>query len=631
MCGIAGAFDMGGTRDFPRERLQAMTDALVHRGPDDQGHFHAPGVALAVRRLALVDTEHGHQPFSNSRKDLWAVCNAELYDHAELRAGLERDGHVLQTLCDAELWPHLYEQQREGMFEKARGQFAVALWDAPTRSLVLGRDRAGICPLHWAQADGWFLFASEAKALFASGLVTPRADRKAIDHLFTLLAAPRERTFFEGISSLPPAHHLVVRKGGLQLRRYWDLDFPDDPGAAQTAADDVAHALQNSVRRRLRADVDVASYLSGGVDSSLVLALANAERGKPLQAFTLGLDQAGPDDLTPAKHAAEVLGNDLDTTMLSRRDIADAFPALIDAAEGPVLDTSNTCLLRLAKRVHDRGFKIALTGEGADELFAGYPWYKAQRALSAAGSASFGLLPRIIRGVAQRLVGPAHDAHGPGDGLSIASAELHALMSRARPFIYSDAMWRDLEGYDPYAELKLPLEKLRQWHPLHQSLYFDFNVQLPGHLLLAKGDRVSMRASVEARYPFLDEDLISTVSRLPASLKLRGLRDKWLLREVAERFLPKGIAQLPKSMFRADLSASLLGEHRPAWVDELLSAGSLEKTGCFDAAKVTAERARRGTLPFSPFARTLDACFVGIVATQLFHHRFLGGGLCSLP
>ncbi|MHC5539030.1 asparagine synthetase B family protein, partial [Singulisphaera rosea] len=266
--------DLTGQREFPVRRLLAMTGAIAHRGPDDE-QFHAePGVVLGARRLSIVDLAGGRQPIPNERGDIWVAFNGELFEYPELRQELLSRGHSLSTRCDTEAWVHLYEDLGEGMFEKARGQFAVSLWDRANRTLILGRDRVGICPLYYAERDGWLLWGSEVKALLSSGLVDAKPDPKGIDHLFSFFCSGTTRTHFEGVKSLAPGHYLRIRDGRIEVRKYWDLDFPDagherrmdDP---RPLVDEFEALLRQSVERRLRGDVPVVSYISGGLDSTV--------------------------------------------------------------------------------------------------------------------------------------------------------------------------------------------------------------------------------------------------------------------------------------------------------------------------------------------------------------------------
>jgi asparagine synthase (glutamine-hydrolysing) len=640
MCGIAGAFDLNGTRDFPTRRLLAMTGAIAHRGPDDE-HVHIePGVALGARRLSIIDIAGGRQPIANEDGAIWVAFNGELFEYPELRRGLLSAGHHLETRCDTEAWVHLYEDHGEGMFAKARGQFAVSLWDQKNRTLILGRDRVGICPLYYAQAGGWLLWGSEIKALLASGMVAARPDPKGVDHLFTFFCAGTTRTFFEGVSSLPPGHFLKVRDGRISLHRYWDLDFPDAGSERRLdypapLVEELEALLEQAIERRLRSDVPVVSYLSGGLDSTVVLGFCSRQRGEPIPAFTVGLDNAGPDERAHSTEAARVLGSPLTTIAIDKAAIASTFPDLIRAAEGPVLDTSCAALLRLAQSVHAQGYKVALTGEGADEALAGYIWYKTQvvrdgiaRRLGTGPIRLFrNLLLRSISG--RRLQLPPE---GAVRGVRPAQQDLFEIISQAKPGLYSREMWDRLGDHDPYDDLDITNPNITRWHPLNQSLYVGYKVMLAGLLMISKGDRIAMNASVETRYPFLDDDVISFSAGIAPEYKMRGLTEKWILRQVARRILPAAIADRPKTMFRACMSSSFLGRNRPQWVDQLLSPESLRATGYFDPAGLARQRAWQTRIPrITPARGAFDVGLTCAVSTQLWHHIYCGGGLCDLP
>ncbi|MDG3006907.1 asparagine synthase (glutamine-hydrolyzing) [Paludisphaera mucosa] len=640
MCGIAGALDLRGRREFPAARLLAMTAAIAHRGPEDEQVHIEPGVALGARRLAIVDLAGGRQPLCNEDGTVWVAQNGEIFEYPEIQQELLARGHTLSTRCDTELWVHLYEDLGRGMFDKARGQYAVSLWDRKERALFLGRDRVGICPLYYAEVDGWLLWGSEIKAILASGMIDARADRRGIDVFFNTFCASTSRTFFEGINILSPGHFLAVKDGRIETIRYWDLDFPDagderrlkDP---TPLIDELEHLMRQAVERRLRGDVPVVSYISGGLDSTVVLGLSSRQRGYAVPSFTIGLNKAGPDERSQAVESAEALGSKLTMVTMDRADIINAYPELIRAAEGPVMDSSAACLMRLAKAVHDQGYKVALTGEGADEALAGYPWFKSQQVRNVLRRTVGNWAPSKIRDV---IVGSMHGdpAHLPPrhgfQGVRTAQQDVYDLMGQARTFLYSGAMWSDLGAYSAYDDLDISNERFTRWAPLNQSLYVGYKVMLAGLLLHGKGDRVAMNSSVEARYPLLDEDVVAFCASIAPEYKLKGLTDKWILRQVAARTLPKKIANRPKTMFRASRSEAFFDAGRPAWVDQLLSPESLRRTGYFDVESVAREVASHGRFPkFTPKRIIMDLSLTCVAATQLWHHTFLGGGLCELP
>ncbi len=639
MCGIAGALDRDGRREFSVPRLLAMTGAIAHRGPDDE-QFHAePGVILGARRLSIVDLAGGRQPIANEDGSIWVAFNGELFEYPELRQELLSKGHTLKTRCDTEAWVHLYEDHGEGVFHRARGQFAVSLWDRRENTLILGRDRVGICPLYYAERDGWLLWGSEIKAILASGMIQARPDPKGIDHLFSFFCAGTTRTFFEGIKSIPPGHYLKVRDGKLSLHQYWDLDFPDmgqerrldDP---TPMVDELEALLRQSVERRLRGDVPVVSYISGGLDSTVVLGLSSRHRGQAVPSFTIGFDKAGPDERAESTESAAALGSKLTTISLSSPEIAASYPELVLAAEGPVMDTSCAALMKLAQAVHAQGYKVALTGEGADEALAGYVWFKTQAIRDGISKRIGDGLPLLARRFLLAAVGGGSDHRAPLfaiGGVRTAQQDMYELIGQARPLLYTPAMWERLGEHNPYDDLNITTERMKRWHPMNQSLYVGYKVMLAGLLMISKGDRISMHSSVETRYPFLDDDVIQFCSQIAPEYKLRGRTEKWILRQVAARTLPARIANRPKTMFRSKFSDTFFGPEHPRWVDQLISAESLRKTGYFDAEMVRRERMKQLALPRITARRfVMDIALTCVVSTQLWHHLFFGG-LCDLP
>jgi asparagine synthase (glutamine-hydrolysing) len=643
MCGIAGMVDLAGKRPVPAAALRAMAGAIVHRGPDQDGFLIRPGVGLASRRLSIVGIEDGRQPLANEAGDVKAVFNGELSQYPEKRAELERRGHRFATRCDTELLPHLWEDHQEAMLDHLRGQFAFALWDERRQILFLARDRFGICPLFWTRQGDWLLFASEIKALLASGLVEARVDVRGLNHVFTYFALPGPVTCFQGVESLLPGHCLRVAlrsPGRVEERKYWEMDFPDrgkeDLGRMPDLVDELQARLVRAVERRLRADVPVVSYLSGGVDSGMVGALARRVRGEPIPAFTVRIPGKPFDETEPACRAGRLLGVEPIVAECGSAEVLESYPELIQAAEGPVVDTSCAALLRLARKVHECGYKVALTGEGADEWLAGYPWYRFNRLVglldlipgAPLSPLAFQAYLRVTRAPRfpwyyvrriEKTIG------GPNPWLP-----LYGLMTMSKLRFYSRDMWEALGDHLPYEDLRLNHDRMRRWHPLHRGLYLGARVLLPGLLLQAKGDRVAMHSSVETRYPFLDEDVFAFLARLHPRWKLRGFRDKYLLRLVAQRWLPRDVAWRPKAVFRAPFDVFHVNG-APRFVDELLSDASLRKTGYFDAAAVRTWRSALPSLRRNPGQRaSVEMGLAGVVTTQLWHHTFLDGSLADL-
>ncbi len=651
MCGIAGAVDLAGKLPVPTGTLAAMAATLRHRGPDEEGCFEQPGLAFAARRLSIVGLLDGRQPITNEDQSIRVVYNGEIFEYPELRAGLEARGHRFATHTDTEVIPHLWEEYGERLVEHLRGQFAFALWDERKRRLFLARDRFGICPLFWTRQttpdSDWLLFASEIKALLASGLVNARPDIRGINHAFTFFALPGPTTCFEGVQALSPGHVLDVRlerettSGAVRERAYWQLDFPDRgaevSGDPDRLTDEFEAVLLKATERRLRADVPVVSYLSGGVDSSLVVALASRVRGEPIPTFTIQIKDPQLDETNEAAETARHVGTDPVVVPCGASEVLRTYPELVWAAEGPVIDTACAAMVLLAREVHARGYKVALTGEGADEWLAGYPWFKLHRVLN-----SLDFIPGLpLSLLARRLYLRATGAPrfpwaqtrriqnaigGPNAWMNV-----YGLMSLSKLRFFSRQMWDQLGDHLPYDDLGIPLERMKRWHPLHRSLYFGGRVMLPGLLLNAKGDRAAMHSSVETRYPFLDLDVFNFLARLHPRWKLRGLRDKYLLRRLAGRWLPPAIAQRRKAMFRAPFD-SFHADHLPPFVDQLLSEESLRKTGHFDPEAVRHWRqAFKAMRPGANQRTAIEMGLVGVVSTQLWHHTFIDASLADLP
>jgi asparagine synthase (glutamine-hydrolysing) len=595
---------------------------------------------LGVRRLSVIDVANGRQPLCNETGDVWVAYEGELYEYPEIRERLLARGHRLRTRCDTEAWVHLYEDLGEKVFPEAHGQFGVSLWDRKRRTLLLGRDRIGISPLFYAEADGWLLWASEIKSLLACRLIDARPDVRGLDYFFNFFCAPTRRTFFEGIHSIAPGHYLRIHDGRLTCHRYWDLDFPDRGAerrynSPDKAAEELEAVLRAAVRRRLCGEVPLSCYLSGGLDSTVILGLSTQEKGRPIPSFTISLDRSGPsNERDKAAESAHYLGSPLTTVTVTPADLVNNFPNVIRGAEGPVLDTSCVGTLLLAAANRKAGNIVALTGEGADEALAGYVWYKwhrVQHHLYKYGR----LVYEAPRKVALSWLIGGGSTHLPPffgtGGVRTAQQIAWEFMAQSRERLYAPELWRRLDGYSAYDDISVS-PRIQRWHPLNQSLYLSYQTMLPGMLLSAKGDRTTRFSATEGRYPFLDERVVEFCAGLAPKYKLRWGTDKWLLRRVAARVLPAPIARRAKTMFRANMGKAFVSADRPSWVDQLLSPESLRKTEYFDrqavqlACEAQLRRPRKSLYRFS-----LDMGLIGVVATQLWQHIYCGGGLCELP
>jgi asparagine synthase (glutamine-hydrolysing) len=650
MCGIAGMIDLAGQRPVPEGSIQRMSRALLHRGPDEEGFLIRPGLALASRRLSIVGLADGQQPIFNEDRSVTVVFNGELFDYVERRDELRARGHQFVTHCDTEIIPHTWEDHGDQMWERLRGQFAIALWDDRRRQLQLGRDRFGIAPLFWSRQNDWLLFASEIKGLLASGMVPARPDRRGIDHVFTFSAVPGPRTCFEGIQLLTAGHCLKITPANgngagpvVEERAFWEMDFPDrgseergeDP---KRLIDDFEKILLQAVEERLRADVPVGAYLSGGVDSSMIVALACHLKGPAINTYTVRVHKPELDELDAASLSARHIGAKPPIVQDFRdEDALATYPKLITAAEAPVIDTACAALLQLSGRVHDCGQKVVLTGEGADEWLVGYPWYKAAKLLGYLDMIPGLGLSHAARNAYLRLNKVPHFPSAwrreveSSVGGQNAWIDAYGMLAISKLRFYSDSMHEAIGSTNPWTELNFPLERAKRWAPLHRGVWVAARVLLAGHLLQAKGDRVAMHSSVEVRYPFLDEDVFDFLAKLHPRWRLRGFRDKHLLRLLAERWVPKSVARRHKVIFRAPLDSFHM-EPEPPFVAQLLSEESLRKTDYFDPAAVARWRTdfrkmRAGSLP----RLSVEMGLMAVAGTQLWHHLFMGGGLADLP
>ncbi len=658
MCGIAGMFDLSGQRPAPPGVVPAMAQAIYHRGPDEDGYLERPGLHLANRRLSIVGLADGQQPISNEDQSVWTVFNGEFFDYKEKRAALEAKGHVFRTHTDTELIPHMWEDHGADMLQHLKGQFAICVWDSRTNEVLLARDRAGICPLFYTvvKHDGsdWLMFASEMKALLASGLVERKADLQGLNHVFTFMAMPGPTTVFQGIQCITPGRYLHFKLGSSTPERataqktYWQITYPDrgheDYGTDEKKiVDGFEEVLFNAVQRRVWADVPVVSYLSGGVDSSLVVAMANKVMGRPIPTFTISVTDKKLNEKSEALSVAKQLGCEPVVVDCGHDELRTGYPELIAAAEFPVIDTSCVGLLQLARAVHQHGYKVALTGEGADEWLAGYSWFKIRKLVGWMDQIPGLPLGFAVRQLFQWASGAprfpytAYRKTLRQMGGSNGWLDVYGILSTNKLRFFTGAARDAVVGRSALDDIDISPD-LNRWHPFNRQMYFGGRVMLPGHLLASKGDRVAMNSSVETRYAFLDEDVIAYMAKIHPRWKLRGvMNDKYIERKVAERWLPKDVAWRRKKMFRAPMDswATLSrGAQRGAgetWIDQVLSPDSVRKAGYFDADAVEKARQRLAK-PGRGLSRTsIEMGLTGVLATQLWHHLYLSGDLCELP
>lgn len=615
-----------------------MITALHHRGPDGYG-FHREGqVGLAHARLSIIDLEGGGQPIHNEDRTVWVVFNGEIFNYIELRTALEGQGHRFYTHSDTEVIVHLYEQYGDKFVEHLNGQFAIALWDAPRKRLLLARDRAGIRPLFYTQVGGRLLFASEVKALFTNAGVPRRLNPQALGELFTYWATLETNTVFEGVRALPPGHVAILENGALRVQRYWDWTFPDEGHAAQRSVDDTAEELRalliDAVRLQLRADVPVGAYLSGGLDSSIITTIIRHFTDTPLRTFSVTFADSEFDESGYQQELVKHLGTHHSSVQCTAADICAAFPRMLWHAETPVLRTAPTPLMLLSEKVRAEGFKVVLTGEGADEVFGGYDLFKEAKIRRFwARSPGSRWRPRIVERLYPYLKhSPAslsaysHNFFSQGlefkDKAYFAHIPRWTTTRRMWQFLAHD-MKAALSGWDPYQAMEavLPAE-IGHWSPIGRDQYVEAHTLLTGYLLSSQGDRVGMANSIEGRFPFLDHRVIEFASQLPPNYKIRGLNEKYILKKSMGAWLPPSIVNRTKQPYRAPDSSSFFAKGQPAdYVDAMFSESLIKERGYFEPKSVRKlfEKCRDGrAIGFAD-----NMAFVGILSTMLVDDMFI--------
>ncbi|WP_183261983.1 asparagine synthase (glutamine-hydrolyzing) [Aminobacter niigataensis] len=638
MCGFVGY--LGDVEPAAAEKLlRRMTDSIAHRGPDEQGVYVSPGAGLGHARLSVVGLGDGQQPMASASGDLHIAFNGEIFNYVELRDELKARGRRFRTGSDTEVILHLYEEMGPDCVDVMNGDFAFAIWDGPRQRMFFARDRMGVRPLFYTEVRGTLYFASEVKALLQVPGFAAELDEIALDQIFTLWAPIAPRTAFKNVYELEPAHIMIADKGGLATRPYWRLDFPDaeasrEPRDEVRAAEELRALLTDATRIRMRADVTVGSYLSGGLDSSIVSALAAPMAAGGLRTFSVTFDSAEHDESEFQEEMALAIGSHHSAVNVGPGDIASVFPKVIDATERPVIRTAPAPLYQLSGLVRARGIKVVLTGEGADEVFAGYDIFKETlvRRFCDRQPGSTGR-PHLFRKLYPYLPGlqkqsAAYLAAFFGAGKDSLDDPLYSHRPRMRntaaaKLFFSADLRARLAPYDAAAELAASLpERFSRWHPLHQAQYLESRYLLPGYILSSQGDRMAMAHGIEGRFPFLDHRLVEFASRLPPSMKLKGLVEKHILREATKDLLPASIGRRVKQPYRAPDSQSFVGAGEQEWMREAMSPEAIADSGFFDVStvrKLTEKCRHQAVTGFRD-----NAAFVGILSTQLWNRSFAG-------
>ena len=636
MCGIVGTLNLTTDRPIEGATLRQMLAMIRHRGPDQFGVYLDERIGMGSARLSIVDLSAGQQPIANEDGSVWIVFNGEIFNHVELRRALEARGHRFVTRTDTEVILHLYEDLGPACLAHLNGQFAIAIWDVREQELFLARDRLGVRPLFYTQTNGALIFGSEIKALLAHPGVSATIDPIALDQIFSYWSTLAPRTIFENIVEVPPGHYLLACRDKVTVERYWRLSFGAEDQSRRDRRDyldELRSLLVDATRIRLRADVPVVAYLSGGLDSSTIAAIVRNYTSTPLETFSVTFDDPEFDEGDYQRRMADHLGTTHHVAHATHADIGTAFPEVVWHIETPVLRTSPVPLFLLSKLVRDHHFKVALTGEGADEFLGGYDIFKEAKvrrfwARQPASSWRPLLLQRLYPDITSLSgVSGAYRAAFFRDGLTDVTAPgySHTIRwrntSRAKRFFSEDIRRTIRTLATPLDQgLSYPPE-FQRWDSLQQAQYLEITTFLSQYLLSSQGDRVGMAHSVEGRFPFLDYRVVEFCNRLPARLKLRGLNEKYLLKKLAREWLPEEIWRRPKRPFRAPIHRSFFGETPLDYVRELLSPAQVRATGLFSPEAVThlTEKVARGVR----LGETDDMALVGILSSQLVSRQFV--------
>jgi len=644
MCGIAGVVNLLPHMPPPSlEQIESMVGCLRHRGPDEFGLYRDGRAGLGHARLSIIDLATGQQPLTTETGTLWVIFNGEIFNYIELRAELEARGHQFRTRSDTEVIAHAYEQWGDGAFRRFNGQWAIALWDSAVHKLVLARDPFGVRPLYICEHAGRLYFGSEIKAVFAADPSIPRAfDPTGLQQVFTFWTSIAPRTVFEGVEELPAGCTRTYERGRVTESRAYTPAYPlENQGQFDGSLEDAVIAVRDALEkatslRMLRADVPVGSYLSGGLDSSIVAAMGLQAKGEKFQTFSLRFEDAEYDESEFQRAMAASLRSDHHDVVVSRSDIARVFPDVIAHTERPILRTAPAPLYLLSQLVRNSGIKVVLTGEGADEMFAGYDIFREAKIRRFwARQPQSDRRPRLLERLYPYL------ARSPVSQRGMTSQFFGQHLGEWRqPGFGHDLRWRgtssllrlfapDLQASFGASDVRSGLlsslpDDFASWAPLAQDQYLEVHTLLSGYLLSSQGDRMLMAHSVEGRFPFLDREVAALAESLPAEYKLRVLDEKHVLKLVGRNLVPEAIQRRKKQPYRAPDALAFAEAGGTAWMDDVSSDSAIADAGIFRAASVQGlldkcrTKARGGQ-----FSNTDNMSLVGILSTQLVHTQLI--------
>ena len=638
MCGIAGIIDNSHQQYDRRSLLNKMIRQLNHRGPDGNGFYDNGICGLAHSRLSIIDLESGQQPIHNENKDIWVVFNGEIFNYIELRESLSQRKHVFYTHSDTEVIVHLYEEYGEDFVNYLNGQFAIAIWDERKELLILVRDRTGIAPLFYKEKDARLTFGSEIKAILPALESNPSLNRQALDQLFTFWAPVSPNTIFEGVNELSPGHMLVFHNGRSDIKQYWDWSYKQDGEYLQGNEDELAEELRDKLiqatRIRLRSDVPVAAYLSGGLDSSVLVSIIKNFTDTPLRTFSIEFSDKALDESDFQKELIRYLETDHSKIHCTNQDVAENFIDSIWHTEMPILRSAPVPMGMLSGLVHNSDYKVVLTGEGADEVLGGYDIFKEAKIRQFwAVNRNSSWRPLLLKRLYPYLdISPGKSQvylqSFFGQGLDSPQLSYFSHIPRwtttakCKEF-YSNDMRESLSD-DAIEQFEKTLPaNLQSWHTFNKSQYIESKSLMSGYLLSSQGDRMLMKNSVEGRFPFLDHNVIEFANQLHPKLKMKVLNEKYLLKKALGQYIPDSIVNRHKQPYRAPDIASFTKNNGDLidFATDLLSASALSSSGYFDQKKVALllRKIKAGRA----IGYKDNMAFMGILSTQVWHSLFI--------
>ena len=640
MCGIAGIYNINHQSTSSESIVTRMISMLHHRGPDESGLYVDGDICLGHARLSILGLETGTQPISNQTETLWIIYNGEVFNYIELKAELVQKGYRFKTDTDTEVVLALYEEYGASCLEKLNGQFAIAIWDTGKKELFLARDRVGIRPLFYTRKNGKFSFASEIKSIFADPEIFRSIDQEALSQIFTFWATITPKTAFKDIFELPPGHFMTVSDRGVSVpEAYWSIPyaFPDQcwQGTFDAARDQLKELLTDAVRLRLRADVPVGAYLSGGLDSSILTSLIANNFNNHLRTFSLSFQESTFDESQYQNEMVNLLGTEHSEVRVSNQHVRDNFSQVIWQCEKPLSRTGPVPLFSLSKLVRDSQFKVVLTGEGADEVFGGYNIFKEAKLRHFwSRQPDSKWRPLLVERLYPYIFkDPSRASMFLQKFFSVKSEDL------ADPFFSHQIRWRnsgknknffskglqaELSGYDPYASLAERLPKsFNTRDTFSKAQFLEMDIFLSNYLLSSQGDRVGMGNSIELRVPFLDHRVIEFAAKLPAHWKVKGLNEKYILKEAFKDLVPENIRIRPKQPYRAPIKESFLTDDSDSFIQDLLSEDAINRSGYFDAKKVSFLRKKFSKESKQAVNEVQNMALIGILSTQLLHKQFI--------